>query len=106
MRDAKEKIRVVSEKRNSGPAVRLFEWLPGAVHNSYQFITDPLDGPNRLRIKQARFIRGIQQVHSLDEIGCAVAFGFLPPILAAALQSIPDLGILGNSARLLKQKVI
>ena len=32
------------------------------------------------------------------------AFGLLPPILAAAAQSIPDLGILGNSARLLKQK--
>jgi P-type Cu+ transporter len=31
------------------------------------------------------------------------AFGFLPPMLAAALQSIPDLGILGNSARLLRQ---
>lgn len=28
------------------------------------------------------------------------AFGFLPPMLAAALQSIPDLGILGNSARI------
>jgi Cd2+/Zn2+-exporting ATPase/Cu+-exporting ATPase len=32
------------------------------------------------------------------------AFGFLPPMLAAALQSIPDLGILGNSARLLRTK--
>jgi P-type Cu+ transporter len=32
------------------------------------------------------------------------AFGFLPPMLAAALQSIPDLGILGNSARLLRSK--
>jgi len=32
------------------------------------------------------------------------AFGFLPPMLAAALQSIPDLGILGNSARLLRQR--
>jgi P-type Cu+ transporter len=32
------------------------------------------------------------------------AFGFLPPIFAAALQSIPDLGILGNSARLLRQR--
>lgn len=31
------------------------------------------------------------------------AFGFLPPILAAAAQSLPDLGILGNSSRLLKQ---
>ena len=32
------------------------------------------------------------------------AFGFLPPMLAAAAQSIPDLGILANSARLLRQK--
>lgn len=32
------------------------------------------------------------------------AFGFLPPILAAAAQSLPDLGILANSARLLRQK--
>ena len=32
------------------------------------------------------------------------AFGFLPPMFAAALQSIPDLGILGNSARLLRQQ--
>ncbi len=31
------------------------------------------------------------------------AFGILPPILAAAAQSLPDLGILGNSSRLLKQ---
>ena len=29
------------------------------------------------------------------------AFGLLPPIFAAAAQSLPDLGILGNSARLL-----
>ena len=32
------------------------------------------------------------------------AFGILPPIWAAAAQSLPDLGILGNSARLLRQK--
>jgi Cd2+/Zn2+-exporting ATPase/Cu+-exporting ATPase len=32
------------------------------------------------------------------------AFGLLPPMLAAAAQSIPDLGILANSARLLRQK--
>jgi len=38
-------------------------------------------------------------------IGLALAaLGFLPPMLAAALQSIPDLGILGNSARLLKNE--
>jgi P-type Cu+ transporter len=32
------------------------------------------------------------------------ALGILPPMLAAAAQSLPDLGILGNSSRLLKQK--
>jgi len=32
------------------------------------------------------------------------AFGLLPPVFAAALQSIPDLGILANSSRLLRQK--
>jgi P-type Cu+ transporter len=32
------------------------------------------------------------------------ALGFLPPIFAAALQSLPDVGILLNSSRLLKQK--
>jgi Cd2+/Zn2+-exporting ATPase/Cu+-exporting ATPase len=31
------------------------------------------------------------------------ALGFLPPIFAAAAQSLPDLGILANSARLLRQ---
>lgn len=37
-------------------------------------------------------------------IGLALAaFGILPPILAAAAQSLPDLGILGNSSRLLQQ---
>lgn len=30
------------------------------------------------------------------------AFGIMPPIVAAAAQSLPDLGILGNSARLLR----
>jgi Cu+-exporting ATPase len=32
------------------------------------------------------------------------ALGFLPPLFAAAAQSLPDLGILGNSARLVRQK--
>ncbi len=32
------------------------------------------------------------------------ALGFLPPVLAAAAQSLPDLGILANSARLLRPK--
>jgi Cd2+/Zn2+-exporting ATPase/Cu+-exporting ATPase len=33
------------------------------------------------------------------------AFGILPPILAAAAQSLPDLGILANSSRLLRQRL-
>jgi P-type Cu+ transporter len=32
------------------------------------------------------------------------AVGILPPVLAAAAQSLPDLGILANSARLIRQK--
>jgi Cu+-exporting ATPase len=32
------------------------------------------------------------------------AFGILPPVLAAAAQSLPDLGILANSSRLLAQR--
>jgi P-type Cu+ transporter len=31
------------------------------------------------------------------------ALGYLPPILAAVVQAIPDLGILANSSRLLKR---
>jgi P-type Cu+ transporter len=34
------------------------------------------------------------------------ALGILPPVLAAALQSVPDLGLLGNSSRLLKPKPV
>jgi P-type Cu+ transporter len=38
-------------------------------------------------------------------VGLALAaFGLLPPIFAAAAQSLPDLGILANSARLIRQK--
>jgi Cd2+/Zn2+-exporting ATPase/Cu+-exporting ATPase len=31
------------------------------------------------------------------------AFGILPPVYAAAAQSLPDIGIMVNSARLLRQ---
>jgi len=36
-------------------------------------------------------------------LACRV--GILPPILAATVQSLPDLGILANSSRLLRQKL-
>lgn len=46
---------------------------------------------------------GFTAVYNLIGITLA-ALGFLPPIFAAAAQSLPDLGILANSARLLRQK--
>jgi Cd2+/Zn2+-exporting ATPase/Cu+-exporting ATPase len=40
-----------------------------------------------------------------DSVSLSLAvLSFLPPILAAAAQSIPDLIILGNSFRLLQQQ--
>ena len=45
---------------------------------------------------------GFTAVYNLVGISLA-ALGLLPPIFAAALQSIPDLGIMANSARLLRQ---
>jgi Cu+-exporting ATPase len=42
-------------------------------------------------------------LYNMAGLGLA-ALGFLPPVLAAAAQSLPDLGILANSARLLRQK--
>jgi len=45
---------------------------------------------------------GFTMVYNLVGLTLA-ASGVLPPILAAAAQSLPDLGILGNSSRLLRQ---
>jgi Cu+-exporting ATPase len=45
---------------------------------------------------------GFTAVYNLIGLTLA-ALGYLPPILAAAAQSIPDLGILANSSRLLRQ---
>jgi Cd2+/Zn2+-exporting ATPase/Cu+-exporting ATPase len=46
---------------------------------------------------------GFTAVYNVVGIGLA-AVGLLPPILAAAAQSLPDLGIMGNSARLLRTR--
>jgi len=42
-------------------------------------------------------------IYNLAGLTLAAA-GILPPILAAAAQSLPDLGILANSSRLLRQR--
>jgi len=46
---------------------------------------------------------GFTAVYNLIGLSLA-ALGFLPPIFAAAAQSLPDVGILANSSRLLRQK--
>lgn len=64
--------------------------------------------PEVLRI--ARRTMGIVKMNlvftaAYNLVGLSLAaFGFLPPILAAAAQSLSDLGILANSARLLRQQ--
>jgi Cd2+/Zn2+-exporting ATPase/Cu+-exporting ATPase len=64
--------------------------------------------PQVMRIAQrtTRVIRGniiFTLVYNFLGLSLA-ALGYLPPILAAAAQSIPDLAILVNSSRLLRQK--
>jgi Cd2+/Zn2+-exporting ATPase/Cu+-exporting ATPase len=46
---------------------------------------------------------GFTAVYNLAGLSLA-ALGYLPPIWAAAAQSLPDLGILANSSRLLRQR--
>jgi Cd2+/Zn2+-exporting ATPase/Cu+-exporting ATPase len=64
--------------------------------------------PDLLRIarRTMRVVKGnIAFTAVYNIIGLTLAaFGILPPVLAAAAQSIPDLVILGNSSRLLRQK--
>ncbi len=50
-------------------------------------------------VKMNLFFTAVYNVAGLS----LAALGFIPPILAAAAQSIPDLAILGNSARLMKK---
>jgi Cu+-exporting ATPase len=51
-----------------------------------------------------RVVRGnlvFTAIYNVFGIGLA-ALGILPPTLAAAAQSLPDLGVMGNSSRLLR----
>jgi P-type Cu+ transporter len=57
----------------------------------------------RRTMKVVRLNIGFTAVYNVIGISLA-AFGFLPPVYAAALQSVPDLGIMANSVRLLKQE--
>lgn len=53
-------------------------------------------------MKIVRMNLGLTAVYNILGLSLA-AFGILPPVYAAAAQSIPDLGIMANSARLLRQ---
>jgi len=62
--------------------------------------------PELLKISQrtmgvVRLNLGFTAVYNVLGLTLAAA-GILPPVLAAAAQSLPDLGILANSARLLR----
>ena len=64
--------------------------------------------PELLRVakRSLRVIRGnigFTAVYNLAGLSLA-AFGILPPVFAAAAQSLPDLGILANSSRLLRRR--
>ncbi|MBT8400978.1 MAG: cation-translocating P-type ATPase, partial [Rhodothermia bacterium] len=59
----------------------------------------------RMTSRTMRVVRtniGFTAIYNLAGLTLA-AFGILPPILAAAAQSFPDVGIMANSARLLRQ---
>ncbi len=57
----------------------------------------------RRTMRVVKFNIGFTAVYNVIGLTLA-AFGLLPPVLAAAAQSIPDLGILANSSRLLRYK--
>jgi P-type Cu+ transporter len=64
--------------------------------------------PEALRIARrtmsiVRMNLAFTAIYNVLELALA-AFGFLPPVFAAAAQSLPDVGILSNSARLLRNK--
>lgn len=56
----------------------------------------------RRTLRVVRMNIGFTALYNLIGLSLA-ALGLLPPVLAAAAQSLPDLGILANSARLLRQ---
>jgi len=58
-------------------------------------------GQRAMRIVRMNLI--FTGIYNLVGLGLA-AFGLLPPFLAAAAQSLPDLGILANSSRLFRSK--
>jgi cation transport ATPase len=53
-----------------------------------------------MRVVKGNFV--FTGIYNLLALGLA-AIGWIPPVVAAAMHSIPDLGILANSSRLLRR---
>ena len=71
------------------------------MRDDWNLVPDLLQSANKtMRVIKWNF--GFTTAYNMVGLTLA-AFGILPPILAAAAQSIPDVGILLNSSRLLKQ---
>ena len=56
----------------------------------------------RKTMKVIKWNFGFTTAYNIAGLSLA-AFGYLPPVLAAAAQSLPDIGIMANSSRLLKK---
>jgi len=57
----------------------------------------------RRTMRTVKLNLGFTAVYNVVGLSLA-ALGYLPPVVAAAAQSLPDLGILANSSRLLRQR--
>jgi len=94
------KIRVTAVGANTtfGKVIKMVE--EAELHKGeMQRLADTFSGyylPVVLFIAAATFVLS-------KNVLAAAAFGILPPVLAAAAQSLPDLGILANSTRLIRQ---
>ncbi|MFQ5569619.1 MAG: heavy metal translocating P-type ATPase [Rhodothermales bacterium] len=72
------------------------------MRDDWRLVPDLFD-ITRCTMQVVKLNIGFTALYNLAGLTLA-ALGFLPPILAAAAQSLPDLGILANSARLIRQK--
>jgi Cd2+/Zn2+-exporting ATPase/Cu+-exporting ATPase len=73
-----------------------------ALMNDDWFLVPEVIRISHRTIRVVQMNIGFTAIYNLAGLTLA-ALGYLPPVLAAAAQSLPDLGILANSSRLLRQ---
>lgn len=73
------------------------------LRDDWQLVPDAFAIAHRT-MRVVKFNLGFTLLYNLAGLTLP-ALGLLPPIVAAAAQSLPDLGILANSAQLLRQVV-